>query len=649
MANINSITISRITGGASGEAALKVLNTPIEEIEKALNDLASGIGNINSKSAIIKQQVPIDKGTAAGDLVYYDYEHNVFKPALADTLGYPGVNGETVEAPCSRVEGMIVSVDGATNTGTLLCGGYYKSSVINSCLGSNNAVAGTYYLSPTIAGKAVLAADVKGHLRQPVLSYHGNGEFTMSIFYMAHDNHFHGSLVLGSHWVPATSIDIKAPSDAVWVYNAPAGDEAMINMGELTAATTAVFFQGVLQAPDSDFVVSNGYVWSRLQYAPAEGEVTIFNHYPFAYDSPVVRGVESTNASLSVKNKNGLIQLTQNAFIGGATNKNALAISAISDNIIQYTPVVTDLLAGPGMQVYTAADGSRTISTTSLIGTLLDAENVNHNGTLITSDGLYQYITFPKERNCSFTIQKHITNINSDTEISATAWCMVMGGNASFNVELVFVPAPTENSYISIGDIIKANKTSLAVGSPGNGIGMAESADSIKFKGNGTLIARITNSTSANVVNVFRTGFKLLLVSVDESATRALPSTPIEPTTAVTNSLISAYNASMYDLVYVNNGKLHRCASNTDSSSDMCVGIALSSCYAGESLEYMVTGIIQDPSFNFSPGESVYVGTDGGLTQYVDYNTMSYIQKVGIALTSTAVQISINPAIVNDR
>lgn len=642
MITYDTFKLPRIEANVAGEDAIAMLNAPVAATEEALNKLSMRLSNLNNKSAIIRQHVPIADGVTTGDLVYFDTEVSAFKQAQALLLSEPGANGASIEAPCARVEGLIISTDASQVTGTLLCGGYYNDNIVAElCLGGN-ATAGTYYLSPFNAGKAV--KDPKGHLRQPVLSYHGNGELTLNVFYMAHDNHFHASIVLGNKWKPVKELtDVTAPAGAIWVYS-DSNDAALINLGELSKATTAIFYNGELQPQNGNFIIDKGYLWTKMSVAPIEGSVVVFNHYPFAYDSPIIRSIESTNASLSVRNKNGLVQLTQNAFISGATAKNALSISAISDNVIQYTPVVTDILQGPGVIISAENDGTRTISSSSLIDTLIDASSINHNGTAVTSDGLYQYITFPRGRECSFIMQEHITNVNATDTINATVWGMVYGSGASFDVDMYFVPEP------SIGTIIKADRnpkirTSLSVASNSGSFGLAETPDTMTFIGKGTLIARVSNVTSSSAINLFRTGFKLSLVKASaprDTTNRA----PIEATTAIVNTMESGYSASIYDLLYVNNGKLYKCSSDVLASGNMCIGIALSSCTTGEYLDYMITGIIQDPSFNFIPGSAVYVGLNGKLTQSTGSATMKYIQKVGMALTSSVVQVNIDPAII---
>lgn len=91
-------------------------------------------------------------------------------------------------------------------TATILCGGIYKDgAVADACLGTN-AEPGTYYLSPAVAGKAVL--DPGQQLRQPVLQYMGDGKFSLSCFYLAHDGHQHATVRLQpSHWTQDTNAD----------------------------------------------------------------------------------------------------------------------------------------------------------------------------------------------------------------------------------------------------------------------------------------------------------------------------------------------------------------------------------------------------------------------------------------------------------
>lgn len=636
MITYDTFKLPRIAANVAGEEAIAMLNAPVIATEEALNKLSMRLSNLNNKSAIIRQHVPIADGVTTGDLVYFDTEVSAFKQAQALLLSEPGANGASIEAPCARVEGLIISTDASQVTGTLLCGGYYNDNIVAElCLGGN-ATAGTYYLSPFNAGKAV--KDPKGHLRQPVLSYHGNGELTLNVFYMAHDNHFHGSIVLGNNWVPASSItEVDIPTNASWVYIG-SDDANFINLGELTKHTTAIFYNGILQTSDDSFFVNNGMLWATSKSAPLANTVAIFNHYPFAYGSPVVRGVESTNEALSVKNKNGLVQLTQNAFISGSTSNSSLAISAIAENIIKYTPVVSDVVAGPGILVDRGVNGTLAISSSALINNLLDATSINHNGTTVTSDGIYQFITFPKGRKCSFTMQLNVDNVEQSLKLKAYVWGTAIGKSSSFDVDCYFMPTPTESSAVTIDRTVRTT-TSLSIGGTANSVALGTTKDAMQFSGPGTLIAKVSNIDSTDTINLFRVGFKLALVEDSIISTTA----DIISSTAITGGLPTGYNANMFETVKVVDGKLKQCTSASTDNCNTCIGITIAKGDVGEHVQYMVTGIIQDPSFSFTPGSPVYIGYTGKLTQEIT-SSMLYKQRIGTALTATAVQIDIKQA-----
>ena len=188
MPTYTTYTIDPLTGGTvatptTANAAVDMLDARFQQAEDALNDLSGRIETLNTKSAIIRQHVPLATGVYTGALVYYDTTAARFDLAQALTLAETTESGNTVEAPQARVEGIIIGLDaggGDSITGTMLCGGYWEDlSIANVCLGQN-ASAGIYYLSPVTAGKAT--QNTYGHLRQPVLSYYGAGKFSLSIF-----------------------------------------------------------------------------------------------------------------------------------------------------------------------------------------------------------------------------------------------------------------------------------------------------------------------------------------------------------------------------------------------------------------------------------------------------------------------------------
>lgn len=647
---VDTYNLTRIVGGVSGEAVLPALNAPIDDIELALNSLSSRIGNMNNKSAIIRQYVPIAEGVTPGMLVYYDTELSRFAPAIAKLMAQPGSQGQSIEHPSSRVEGLIISIDSSGVTGTMLTGGAYESAAVaQACLGSA-AVAGTYYLSPTTAGKAVL--DPGQHLRQAVLSYYGDGKLNLNMFYMAHDNHFHSSAVLTGTWLPVTAMEdtsITIPTGATFFYNG-VGDPNLADVGELSDETTLVVHNGVIITPGTSFVISQGYLWSKELLIPASGEVTIFNHFPYAYNSPVVRSVTSApGSSVTIKNKNGRVTIKPSDFISGAVANSALAVSAISGNRILYTPVVTGLGAGPGIQLSRATDGSVTVAASNLVGNPIDAYNVNHNGTLISSDGLFQYFTFPSGRSSELVMSLPVQDVAAGAEMQATVWGSCVGTGSSFNVNMYFVPQPL--SSIPADMPTAPDKTSTLVISGASGkITYGETQHAIPFSGDGMLVAVVSiQSPPITDIKLLRMGFKLDIISAPDVADSGAP---IEGITAMIGSLASGYSSTKYDLVYVVSDRLSLCNSSNALTGNRCVGVAMDSVSVGQPLTYVMAGIIQDVGFGFTAGKAVYVGLDGRMTQdegLANNPSVKYVQKIGMALTPAIVQIGIETAVMTEN
>lgn len=517
-------TVSRISAGVSGQGAIDALNKPIEEIESHLNTLATRIANTNSKSAIIRKYAPLSPDVAVGDLVYYNSEqgHNRFEPALAALMAEAGARGESVEAPSARVEGMVLSIEteriGATTVlGTLLCGGYWESeSAITGCLGDTNAgKPGVYYLSHVVAGKAV--DDTEGHLRQPILSNYGGGKFNISIMCMAHDNHFHGSHACDDAWTstvtPPENVS-AVPDGALFWYNG-SGNPLYENIGELSAETTAIFYNGMLMRPSDGFMISEGYLWYMGDVAPATGSVVIFNHYPFAYGSPVVRSIESANGMLSVQTKNGVVRLTAMDLKEGTATDSATALHDIRDGVKLYTRNVSDVVAGPGIVVSKGNDASGVVVVASKakIGERLDAYAINHNGTNITSDSAFTYITFPAGRDSALSMSMPITGIEGGSGIVAQAWAYILGQDATFDVTYYWTPDPEPGAPVTLSwdpVVPTCTMTADVTSSTSSTLAYAVASAAVPLTGNGTLTAVVhISNIPTNDIRLPRLGFIL--------------------------------------------------------------------------------------------------------------------------------------------
>lgn len=252
------------------------LNERLRTAQTALNELDARIGAAVNRSATIKFSVPVAPGVTAGSLVYYDTANARYDLAQALLAGSVGSQGESVEAPQARVEGIIVAIyngSSASPTGDMLINGTWtSSSIVNACLGSG-AAAGTYYLSPLAAGHATLTPG-PNYLKQPVISYHGNGDFSFFSLYMAHDNHYHASAILMKPWQTASAVEedksVTAPAGAKFGY--PVADDAdIVRLGTITADMTAIFSNGVLEVRTTRSIATQAGNYSRYSQADSTG------------------------------------------------------------------------------------------------------------------------------------------------------------------------------------------------------------------------------------------------------------------------------------------------------------------------------------------------------------------------------------------
>lgn len=636
--------------------AAQLIDTRFEEVAKDLNELSDRIYSLNTRSGIVRHDVLLESDVGVGSLVYFDSDKGRYCNALAATLAETTAGGMTIEAPSAHVEGIVLSTnDSSPLTGTMLTGGYWNDdTVMTACLGTE-AGPGVYYLSPTIPGKAT--QNTYGHLRQPVLSYYGAGAgFSLSIFYMAHDNHYHSSDVLGTYWEPANVVINGSTSN--FVYN---GDFSA-GLGAI-GDTTAVFYNGVLQVPgdsNNNFKIYDNKLYYMDTPAPT-GLVTLFNHFPFAYGSPVIRTITSANDALSVKNENGQVTLSANDFTQGATNKSALAIYGISGRELNYTPVVTDVQPGPGISVSRAVDGTAYISAVSVVGSLMDAYSINHNGTTLITDGTnLQFITFPANRASQFVMYLPVHGITSPCQVYV--WGIKAGQQlAVLNVNASFIPDPTPGnpSEIVVAGGTGSNMVFSAVAdASANTLTYEELAiTGCTISGDGMLMATVSmQSTGADQVKLLRTGFKLTAIAANTPSTDT-----VVDANSITETLEVAPNVTIEAgdaVMLLDNGKLALCTNikgGAANNTNRCVGVAVTGATGGEQLQYMIVGTMTLPIAGGVTGQSLYINAQGKLQPVTDIDAfwhgdgtnpgVSFLQKVGTILTGSKIQVAIEPAV----
>lgn len=777
----NTYDIPELTTGNG----LAELNSNFNLVETYLSKLDSTVNQQFSKSSIVLYNQPVAAGVGYGCLVYYDADASCFAPAIAKLKPAPGDQGESIEASEARVAGLVIDEPSGTSlTSNILIGGFFKgANIASSCFtGELAGTAGVYYLSPVEAGKAVHEGNMpSGHLRQPVLTYYGDGSLCMSLYYQAQDNHFHSSATLGSNWEDAgalaSDLGITAPSEATYGYRMdPSINPECLALGSIAPDITAVFYNGMLNTkaarsiwvnggryvqdeasngkamyawtsetsalgraiytnsasptagdpaysdrrttpftayvitsvsddtltiyqdatsyvytraaiadvysyawklggtriftwdayPDTgesaysdinclsevgsvttaygeQFIIADNVLWCKLVTPPDPGSVTLFNHYPFAYGSSVVRTVTSTNPGLlGVTLLNGNCELSPHDWVIGTTTSSPRAISAISDNIIDFTPVVPGIQAGPGISLSTLADGTAVISSNASIGQIQDAYSLMHNGTAVSSDGTYQYILFPKNRESEVIATLPVPSNMAKSAMVATLWLMPVGDGATLSISMTFIadPSATTNTPMpatmtQLGD--------LNINGMADYVSFAETATSLTVHSGGLLVARIHRAAASSDFKLIRLGFRL---RIDDSGAADNLDSPAVSTgmygTGVAGTSISANTAIMIGP----QGTLVPCASSVASNADMCLGIAINGGPAGSDITYMYLGVLSGLS-GIGAGAPVYIGESGNLATSRTPG-MAFIQRIGIGLSSDQLQVSLGTAIIQE-
>lgn len=395
---------------------------------------------------------------------------------------------------------------------------------------------------------------------------------------------------------------------------------------------------------------------------PESGDVVVFNHYPFAYDTSVVRSVTSTDDSITVTNTNGLITLTGNDFIDGPVSKSSYAVSAINGNKLSYTPLVTDVVAGAGISINKALDGSVYVATFDKVGALMDAYSINHNGTTLISNGTLQYITFPSGRISNFVMVMPVSDITSPCNLYV--WGMKLGNvvsnntliptqySAELTVSAHFIPDPTASVPSTVATTTYTGTLRLPKANDPDDLTYGETEIAgCTVSGSGLLVAMVSvSSQPESQIQLLRTGFKLETISANvPTGGNVVEDSAITQTMQVGDDAISAGDAVM-----ILNGKLTKCVNTPaglNDTTNKCVGVATTDAVAGQMLTYIITGTMTLVTGQ-APGKSLYIGPTGALTVVDDVDafmsTVRYLQKVGTVLTGNKIQVNIESAVRGD-
>lgn len=484
----NVYTVPKIT---AGQATPAKFNAPLEYIQKSLNTLEAKLDGLANKSAVLQWGATVSSDTNIGDLVYFDsQEGSCFRPAIARLLGKPGSQGQSVQAPSSRVEGLVI----ALNPAVILKQGYYQSNAIISTIGTG-ASAGMYYLSPQTTGKAT--KDPGWNMRQPCISYYGDGKFSMLTNYLAHDSHHHSYAKLTTS---VSASDYQGQDQKIgsicWI--APTED-----IGQLSPATTAIFADGILN--NTNYQCTAHAVWYTGSAKPAS-YIQVFNVIPFAYGDSVVRSISTQTLDIEGSQGNLRVNLptyeiTQNTFADSA-------VSNIDGKYIQKTPVVSKITAGAGIYLKQLSNGIYNIASDQLVGSYLDATDVYMNGTQRVATSLLTYNVFPSGKETSYTMSLPITN-PSKQEYKVSVW-LYSRGQASGTVYVTFYWIPLSQSETTTIPITGVETTLRLSNNTNNSLLLQKvQLSDFKLSSSGTLVAKLAMKAPAKDTYIYRSGFLL--------------------------------------------------------------------------------------------------------------------------------------------
>lgn len=502
-----------------GPATLQNLNAPIQAIQSVVNQLSSKIDTIANKSAIIQWQAPVDLSqVSVGDLVYFDSDNSLFRPAVAALLSDPGEQGQSIEAPSSRVQGLIISLKTSDNSAVLLRNGYYEDPVIEATLG-NAASAGQYFLSPTNPGKAV--KDPGWNMRQPCISYYGDGKFSLCTNYIAHDNHHHGAMTLNDWQLIQDYTGSDFPSGTKYFHRILKQD----NIGQLSSKTSAIFYEGKLNT--SNFQFSPQYVWFNGESIPVLNSVVLFNNYPFAYGDSVIRSVQSSNFDVKNYNGNVYLQMPDYQYTQDISQK---AISKLYKNQATVTPIVSKLIQGAGISIDNLGKGRYQLNSTRFNNVPIPADDMYLNGVQRVASGLLVYSTFPAEKQTYFIMSSNIfQGVKEGSKLKVNVWVNSCGPGAdTLDVKLYWLPlsstevtpVPSQSNFIAETSL---NITNMSTSQ----IQYTQSSDEITIDAvsSGILIAKVLASSPSYDIRIFQAGFKYSVNNGDVSDESS--STPI--------------------------------------------------------------------------------------------------------------------------
>lgn len=205
----------------------------------------------------------------------------------------------------------------------------------------------------------------------------------------------------------------------------------------------------------NNVLIANSALWSSDFTPPSlddggwtepypASEVRAMTTTPFVGGEPVVRSVvSSTPAWLTVSAANGRVALLFNNPPDGALKSSATALRGFKDGELLLTPVVSSILAGPGISLTQRAEGAVVVAASNSENRRIEASAWNLNNAVYSAGEVMFYLVFPAGREASVVGTCQLPSFASDAGMRLVPWCQVKGAAGSSASSPVDTPALT--------------------------------------------------------------------------------------------------------------------------------------------------------------------------------------------------------------
>jgi len=113
--------------------------------------------------------------------------------------------------------------------------------------------------------------------------------------------------------------------------------------------------------------------------------------------------------------------------------------------------------------------------------------------------------------------------------------------------------------------------------------------------------------------------------------------------TGVVVSMNSGESVTAFNAVYIrDDGEVG--PADADAATTMpAIGVALESKSDGQATKILISGVLRDDTYNFTPGADLFIGTTAGeITATAPSGSGDTVQKIGVALTADSIYVNFN-------